>query len=230
MSGHALTPQEQFLIYINRLRDELDTAYTYYEIAKSLREFRHTRRLEFGEALTFFQVTQAANLFATVIAICRFIDERNDSLQLHSFFELVRNNLVLFTTSAYENRLRDKGRDEEDIKHWAQLHVEITGQMVDGDEAKVKSMPVTNLVRWRHKKLAHIDKDKVLKKIDLMTENPVTVKEIDDILTTLDEILNRYTGAYDGVSCKIGLPTAKPQIEYVMDAISFYRQSRKQRK
>lgn len=198
MSSHSVTPEEQFVIYQDKLRGEVNTAYTHYEIAKSLREFRHTRPSEYSEAITFFQVTTNANLFATVMTISRFIDQRNDCLQLRSFFELVRNNLGLFSTPAFKKRLADKGMSEEDIEHWAQLHVEITAQMVDEDEAKVKSVPINHLISWRHKKLAHIDKIRVLKNIDVMKANPVTVKEIDDILTTLDEILNRYRIAYDG--------------------------------
>lgn len=224
---HPTPQEEQFLIYMKRLRDELNIAYTHYEIAKSLREFRHTRLSDFNEAITFFQVTQNANLFAAVIAICRFIDERTDTMQLRSFFELVRNNLDLFTTSAFRTRLEHKGMDEEDINHWSQLHAGITEEMVNADEAKIKNMPVTNLMQWRHKKLAHLDKERALKEIDIMQENPVTVKEIDDILTTLDEILNRYSIAYDGGQWAIGLPPVKQQMVYIMDSLKFHRESKK---
>ena len=124
-----LTPDERFIIYHDRLRDELNTAFTHYEIAKSLREFSHTRRSEFIEALTFFQVTIDANLFAAVMTINRgFIDKRDDCLQLDGFFELVKANLDLFSTEAFKERLADKGRSQEDIEHWAQLHIEITPQ------------------------------------------------------------------------------------------------------
>ena len=232
MSSHSSTAEEQFVIYAQRLRHELNTAYTHYEIAKTLRQFRQTRRSDFSEAITLFEVTINANLFATVMTINRFIDKRNDCLQLHDFFELARKNkdLGLFSTPAFKKRLADKGMSEEDIEHWAGLHVEITAKMVDEDEAKLKSVPINHLKSWRHKKLAHIDKIRALKNIDVMKANPVTVKEIDDILTTLDEILNRYSIAYDGGQWVIGLPPVKQQMGYLMDAIKFYRQSRKERK
>jgi len=100
--------------------------------------------------------------------------------------------------------------------------------MVTEDKAKIGSLPIDNLRAWRHKKLAHIEKNLVIQNVDVMKENPVTIKEIDTILITLHEILDRYRNAYDGVQWILGLPPAKPQIEYIMDAISFYRQSRKQ--
>ena len=227
---HSIPPEEQFLIYMKRLRDELNTAYTHYQIAKSLREFRHTRLSDFNEAVTFFQVTQNANLFAAILSIFRFIDARTDTMQLRNFFGLVRNNLDLFTTSAYRKRLEHQGRDEEDVNHWTQLHVEITKETVDADEEKVRNMPVTNLIKWRHKKLAHLDKERALNEVDVMQENPITVREIDDILTTLDEILNRYSIAYDGVQYAIGLPPVKPEMKYIMDSLTFHRESRKRLK
>ena len=226
---HSISPEEQYLLYMKRLRDELNIAYTYYEIAKSIREFRHARLSDFNEAITFFQVTQNANLFATIISIFRFIDTRTDTMQLHSFFQLVRDNLDLFTTSAYRKRLEQEGRDEEDINHLTQLHVDITKETVDADEERVKNLPVTNLIQWRHKKLAHLDKEQALNEVDIMRENPVTVNEIDDILNTLNEILNRYSIAYDGAQWAIGLPPVRPQMEYIMDSIKYHRESRKRR-
>jgi len=231
MSTNILTTEKQFLIYHDRLRDELNTAYTHYEIAKSLREFNHTHRSEFIEALTFFQVTIDANLFAAVMTINRgFIDKRDDCLQLDGFFEVVKANLNLFSTKAFKKRLADTGRSKEDINHWARLHIQITPEIVCEDEARVKSVPIDNLKSWRNKKLAHIDKQQAMKNTSVMKAKPVAVKEIDDVLTTLDEILNRYRVAYDGTSWRIGLPPVRQQMEYLMDAIKFYQQSRKERK
>lgn len=225
-----LTPEERFLAYYDKLRDELNTAYTHYEICKFLRETRSTRRAEFSEALTFFSLTMNSNLFATVMSVNRFIDSHRKSLCLDVFFEFMRSNLDLFSATAYRKRLLDKGMDSEDCEHWVKLHTDITAEMVDQDKAKIESLPIHNLKVWRNKKLAHIERDLVTENVDIMKEYPVTIQEIDKILTTLHEILDRYRIAYDGVQWILGLPPAKPQIEYVMDAISYYRQSRKERK
>ena len=225
-----LTPEERFIAYYDKLRDELNTAYTHYEICKFLRETRSTRRAEFSEALTFFSLTMNSNLFATVMSVNRFIDSHRKSLRLDVFFEFIRNNLDLFSATAYRKRLLDKGMDSEDCEHWVKLHTDITAEMVDQDKAKIESLPIHNLRVWRNKKLAHIERDLVTENVDIMKEYPVTIQEIDKILTTLHEILDRYRIAYDGVQWILGLPPAKPEIEYVMDVISYYRQSRKERK
>ena len=229
-TNKTLTPDERFLAYYDKLRDELNTAYTYYEISKTLREIKSTRHAEFSEALTFLSSTLNATLFSTVMSINRFTDSHRDSLHLDVFFEFIRNNLNLFSATAYKKRLLDKGMDSEDCEHWVKLHTDITAEMVDQDKAKIESLPIHNLKVWRNKKLAHIEKDLVTENVDIMKEYPVTIQEIDKILITLHEILDRYRLAYDGVQWILGLPPAKPQIEYVMDAISYYRQSRKERK
>ena len=230
MPTRILAPDERFLAYYDKLREELNTAYTHYEICKYLREIRSTRRAEFSEALTFFSLTMNSNLFAAVMSINRFIDSRRDSLHLDVFFKFIRDNLSLFSATAYKKRLLARGVDSEGCEHWVKLHIDITAEMVEEDKAKIKSLPVHNLKVWRNKKLAHIEKDLVTKNVDIMKVFPVTIQEIDTILITLHDILNRYRIAYDGVEWILGLPPTKLQMEYIMDAISFYRQSRRERK
>jgi hypothetical protein len=219
--------ETQFVVYLKKLRNELDTAYTHYEIAKTLRTFRVERHADFSEAITFFQETINANLFSTIMTICRFMDTSSDCLQLNAFFKLLRNNLEIFSNEAYKKRLLDKGTNSGDLKHWVNIHLEITQKIVDDDEVKFKNLPVTNIRKWRNKKLAHIDKKRAISNSDIMKTNPVTVKEIDDILITLNDVLNRYSSSFDGVTHVIGLPPVKYQMEYIMDALSTYRKSRK---
>jgi N-dimethylarginine dimethylaminohydrolase len=120
-----------------------------------------------------------ATLFATVMSINKFIDSHRDSLHLDVFFEFIKNNLNLFSATAYKKRLLDQGRDSEDCEHWVKLHTDITAAMVDQDKAKIESLPVHNLKVWRDKKLAHIERNLVTKNIDVMKVNPVTIQEID---------------------------------------------------
>ena len=225
-----LTPDEQFIAYYERLRREINTAYTHYEICKALREMMGTRRAEFSEALTFFSETMNAHLFATVMSIGRFIYASGKSLHLEVFFDFVKKHKNLFSAASFKQRLLAQGHDGEYREHFAQLHHDITDEVVTEDKAKIRSLPIENLIAWRHKKLAHIEENLVVHNVDIMTEKPVTIQEIDTIIATIHEILNRYRIAYDGVEWILGLPPAKPQIEYIMDAISFYRQSRKERK
>jgi hypothetical protein len=222
------TSEEQFIIYYDRLRDEINKAYTHHEIAKALREMRKTRRSEFSEALTFFSLTMNAHLFETIMSIGRFVDTRGDSLHLNNFFRFIEQKKNLFSSASFKQRLLAQGHDNDYCEHFAQLHTDVTEAIVAEDRARIASLPVGNLIAWRHKKLAHIEKRLITENVDIMKEKPVTIQEIDTILITIHEILNRYRIAFDGTEWILGLPPAKPQIEYVMDALSHYRQSRKQ--
>jgi len=224
-----LTSDEQFIAYYDRLRDEINKAHTHYEIAKALREMGKTRRSEFSEAITFFSLTMNAHLFETIMSIGRFVDKRGDSLHLSIFFKFIEQNKNLFSTISFKQRLLAQGHDDDYCEHFAQLHTDITEAIVAEDRARIASLslPVGNLIVWRHKKLAHIEKKLVTENVDIMKEKPVTIQEVDTILITLHEILNRYRIAFDGTEWILGLPPAKPQIEYIMDAISFYRRQKK---
>ena len=99
------TPEQRFIIYYDKLRDELNTAFTNYEICKTIREKRATHRSEYSEAITFFTLIMNATLFSTVMSINRFIDSHRDSLHLDIFFKYILDNLHLFSTEAFR---RDK--------------------------------------------------------------------------------------------------------------------------
>lgn len=216
---------EQFVAYYDKLRNELNKAHTHYEISKCLKKAIQTHNAEFNEATTFFALTIDAHLFATVMSISRFTDRQRDSLHLKVFFKFVLDNLDMFSADNFKRRLRIKGTDDEDCEYWAAKHTDITCEMVSQDKARIKSLRISNIRTWRDKKIAHIEKDLVIKNIDIMKEHPVTIQEIDNIIDTFHEILNRYRVAYDGTAWAIGLPSVDHQITYVMDAITSYRQS-----
>jgi hypothetical protein len=175
------------------------------------------------DALTFFSLTTTANLFETVMSINRFIDMHRDSLHLDTFFNFVQNNLDLFSTEAFKRRLSEKGYDKEYCEDFGRIHKPITKETIVRDKAKIESLPIRNLKGWRDKKLAHIEKRFVAKDIDVLKKYPLTVTEIDDVLRTLHEILDRYRLAFDGVGWVLGLPPTKPQIEHIMDSLEVNR-------
>lgn len=98
--------------------------------------------------------------------------------------------------------------------------------MVDQDKETIMNLPIDNLRKWRHKKLAHIEEAFVTDNIKMSDNYPISIQDVDKILVTLHEILNRYRIAYDGSEWIIGLPPVKYQIEYIFNAINFQRESR----
>lgn len=227
MSQETITSEKRFILYYDRLRDEINHAYTHHEISKTLNEFRRTHRSEFSVAITFLQLTIYAHLYEAIMTICRFIDKPSKSLHLDNFFKFINNNLSLFSSESYKARLAAKGHDEEYCEDFVRRHQDITTDMVQEDKVKIESLPINNLKIWRDKKLAHIERELVLKETDIAKQYPIKIQDIDDILSTLHDILNKYRGAFDGVEWVLGLPSTKHQIAYIFNAISQYTQARK---
>jgi hypothetical protein len=119
MSASQLKPDERLLFCYDRLREEINTAYTHHEIAKSIREAKQHNPKEFSEAITFFQLSMLAHLISSIMTINRFIDYRDDSLKNFAF---IKSNLYLFSTASYKNRLLNSECDTEDCEHFCVLH------------------------------------------------------------------------------------------------------------
>jgi hypothetical protein len=170
MTGHLPELDEQFVTYYDKLRNELNKAHTHYEISKCLNRAIQTHNTEFNEATTFFALTIDAHLFATVMSISRFTDRRGDSLHLNVFFKFIMDNIDIFSVENFKKRLSRKGTDIEDCEHWALKHVDVTQETIVQDKAKIESLPIANIRAWRDKKIAHIEKDLVLRNVDIMIE------------------------------------------------------------
>ncbi len=227
MSKTAISPEEQFLKYHNKLRDELNLAYTHHETCKALKKFMKTYLDEFNVAPAFFGLTIDAHLFATIMSINRFIDDHANAFKLKKFFKLIEQNPDMFSDEAYRRHLKDKGYDDEDCKYWLENRVRLTSDAIKKDEKIIEKLPVKNLKDWRNKELAHIDELYVLTDAKISQTSPITSADIDQIINTLHEILNRYLLAFDGSEWAIGSPASgvTDQIEYILSSIRFKNKS-----
>jgi hypothetical protein len=229
MSKTSISLEEQFMKYHNKLRDELNLAYTHHEICKTLRELMKNYLDEFNVAPAFFALTIDAHLFATIMSINRFIDDHANAFKLSKFFKLIEQNPDVFSDEAYRRHLKDKGYDDEDCKHWLENRVRLTSDAIKKDEKIIEKLPVKNLKDWRNKKLAHIDELYVLTDAKISKMSPITSADIDQIIHTLHEILNRYLLAFDGSGWAIGSPACgvSDQIEFILGSIRFSKKSKR---
>lgn len=228
MEGSALTPEERFLKYHNKLREELNWAHTHHEICKTLRKHTSDYLNEMNAAPLFFSLTIDAHLFTTIMSINKLIDEHSSSsLKMTKFFKFIEDNFSIFSDESYVKHLRAKGHDDEDCGHWLKIRTRITHDTIVEDRQVIKNIPIENLKDWRDKKLAHIDEVYVLTDTKVSQKSPITSADMDKIINTLHGILNRYLLAYDGSGWELGLPAGvSDQIVYILDSIRFHRESR----
>lgn len=227
MTNCAITPEEQFLKYHDRLRDELNRAYTHHEICKTLKMLTSSYLNEINTAPSFWGLTIDAHLFATIMSINRFIDEHARAFRMKTFFTFIEKNFNIFSDEAYEKRLRNKGYDDQDCIYWLKNRTKVTHDIIERDKETIENLPARNLKDWRDKKLAHIDEIYVLTDATVSQESPITSADIDQIIGTLHDVLNRYSSAYDGSGWAIGAPAAgtSDQIVRILDSIKFYKGS-----
>jgi Holliday junction resolvase RusA-like endonuclease len=227
ISNEASTDAEETFVKCHQeLRDELNNANWHFKIWKYLWELRGTHNEELNQAPAFFGLTIHAHLLAALVRLNKFFDRKEQHLSIRNFLDFIEQNLDIFSNEAFQARMRSKGRYESYI---IKDHNEITLQKVEEDRKKVNDLPVAYIRRWRNAVLVHINADCVLRGTDVMKKYPVKQRQIDNIIDTLDDMLNDYSVAYDDVTWAKGL-----SIEYgmktVVDAIRFWiTETRRQR-
>lgn len=218
--------EETFVKYHQELRGELNNANWHFTVWKYLQELRGTYHKELNQAPSFFGLTVHAHLLAALVRINKFLDKNEKHLSIRKFLDFIEQHLDIFSNKAFEARMRNTGRYESYI---IKEHSEITLQKVEEDRRKVEDLPVAPIRRWRNTVLVHIEAERVLRSIDIMKKYPVKQRQIDDIINTLDDILNEYLVAYDASVWAKDL-AVKDGIKSVVDAIRFQiTETRRQR-
>lgn len=208
---------ETFIKYHQELRGELNNANWHFTIWKYLQELRGNYHKELNQAPSFFGLTMYAHLLAALVRINEFFDRDEEHLSIRKFLDFIKQNLDIFSNEAFEARLRSEDRYESYI---VKEHNEMTLQKVEEDRKKVDDLPVAHIRHWRNTILVHIEEGRVLRGIDIMKKYPVRQRQVDDIINTLDKMLNEYLVAYDYSSWAKDL-AVKDEIKSVVDAIRF---------
>lgn len=218
VSNHELTPKEkEFVKYHARLRGELNSANWHFAICKHLQELGKTYLDELNVAPAFFRLTRDAHALAAAMRLNRFFDKGKGHLTVYVFLDFVEQNLDIFSNQAFEERIRG-GKTSYEIA--MRTHTEITSQIVEQDRQRLDQLPIDKLRKWRNKALAHIQKEYVLEDINVFKQYPLTPAQVDEIINTLHEILNRYSNAYESVTWSKEL-YLEHGMQEVMEAIRF---------
>jgi hypothetical protein len=216
--------EEEFSKYHEKLRNELNRVNWHFTILKYIKEIHKDYLKELNQAPAFFSLTIDAHLYATLMRLNRFFDKKEKVKHLHmnSFLNFIEQNLDIFSHQAFERRLRALGRYDERAE---KFDSGITAEKVVQDRKKLGDLPISALKDWRNKILAHIDRDYVAKGVDVAKKHPIKIKHTEQIINTLDDMLNEYCLAYDFSTHSKDL-TVEQGIQYVLDAIRFERQNK----
>jgi hypothetical protein len=218
--------EEYFQKYYDKLIWETLHARAHLKLWERLENYRATGYLhELNKAPHFFNFTIKAHIDDALLTLSRILDRHEDSLSIWKFLNFSEQNCRIFSTEVFRERMRQKPNYDE---YWVESHTSITLKEIQEDRQKLKSLEHTlnNLKIWRGKVIAHIDR-KFLRRGKIISEEyPLQRQQLQEVIDTLFQILNRYSGAFNSSTFAEKF-FDEDDIQYLMDSIRFEIKERK---
>ena len=218
--------EKDFLQYHTTLRNELNNANWHFAVWKCLHKLDKDYSREMDIAPAFFALTMRAHLVETTMRLCRCLDRRNDTVDIYSFLDYAEAHREMFYKRALRRRIEGEYA-ERMVERTLQRHTSMTPTRISKLKERIAKLPIENLRRQRNKAFAHIAREVTLEGIDVFEKYPVKVGEIETIISTLDEVLNELSNAYNTCTCAKELygSSLEHSIQEILDSIRFKRQA-----
>jgi hypothetical protein len=216
---------DEFRSLLTALLDDLTDARFNFRLHQSLVAATKEYAEEFGQSLTFWNLTFGALIDAVVIRLCRAYDTQSGAvLNLGNLLEAIRLNMSIFDEPNFRERL--KGNVFVDSLA-ANLKPPDPEQLQKDIEAVSVSDPLVNkLIKWRHNYIAHRSSTSVLVPQKLAGQHPFLYTEIDALLSRALQIGNRYSMLFDA-SVQSTMMIGKDDYLTVLEAIRDQHKARK---
>lgn len=213
--------EEQFRKYLDAFRFEGTKLGMFIAVYRYLYERRRDALAEMNMAPAFFQtVTSALRTVIIVWAHKLVVGGTVQEVSLRTFLTFVGENLDLFSTDAFRRR-RQLAADDWRVRE----HEAPTIKDVRADRKRLSGLKaVPTLETHRNKYQAHFDPAYFLTPDALGNLAPLRWADLDEIRTVLAEILNRYSGAFNGEQF-VFEPVNADDIQYVFEALRRFRES-----
>ncbi len=218
--------------YYDKLVQEIIRANFHFKLWRRLEDCKVEYIHELRQANAFWVFTMQAHFDAALMHLFKVLDTHPDALSIRKFLNFVDSNSRIFSTMAFEQRQTAKGTDKELCRYQVARHCPICHQHIKEDEAKLNRLetPINNLAEWRDKVYAHIDRTALLKGTGLDITHPVPITDMDNIIVTTKEILNRYSQAFDASRWVVEMDCEEAEIKAIMEAVRFKRQELRARR
>lgn len=220
--------EEYFQKYYDRLIWETLHARAHLKLWERLEKFKATDYLdELNQAPHFFTFTTKAHLDDALLTLARILDRRlrHDPLSIWKLLDFVEQNQEIFSTEAFRHRMIEKPNYDE---YWTKSHKPITLKEIEEDRQKLASLEhvISNIEKWRDKVIAHIDRKVVTRNKIISEEYPLKLQQLEEVINTLFQILNRYSAAFKSSTFAEKF-VGEDDVQNVMNFIRFDIQERK---
>jgi hypothetical protein len=221
--GIRVRDSVQFGNLLKALADEIVNAQVHFKLYQDLVASYPTYADEFGQSNTFWSLTLAAHLDATIIRLCKAFDQHANSLNLRNLLQAIANNLHFFDETDFRERLKggpfvDSLAADTSKPDAAQLRQDI--ESVSKNDAIVKK-----LTQWRNKFYAHRDPQTALNPNTISTGCPFTLEDIRELSLRGVVILNRYSNLFSALSYStsiVGRDDYKSVLDAVRESLALY--------
>ena len=213
--------EDYFRRYYDRLIREVLNGRAHLKLWERLENYRATDYLdELNQAPHFFHFTTKANLEDALLTLSRILDRHEDSLSIWKFLNFAEQNREIFSTQAFHRRMQQKPNYDE---YWAESHKPITNNEINEDRQKLAKLEhvISNIKKWRDKVIDHMDRDVITKNKVISKEYPLKLKQLQEVIDTLFQILNRYSAAFESSTFAERF-ISEDDVQFVIDCIRFY--------
>ncbi len=185
--------EEHFNKYRKNLRQEIHRFIDCASILRQISESTATYQHEMNFAPSFFQNVEAA-LFTTIVLWADNIFDEHGQCGIFNFLTFIEHNRKWITVE--ELKLRRNYTDD----HWTlKNHEPITFKSIEIHRNKIKSLTVLNSFEIRRDKFhGHFDKKYFFDKSIFNKIAPITWDQLDEVGKMMEDILNFYSGEFDG--------------------------------
>jgi hypothetical protein len=179
---------------LNALADEIVQAHIRRRLWCGLQAERPKHEREFLQSNHFWAVTLEALKDGVLTNLCRVYDQETSSLNLVNLLDTVKANLHLFSEAHFRERMAGNAF----VDSLAKYERVPDGKDLDSD---IKSVSCDNplvkkLMIWRGNLVAHKGAKVALGKKKILTDNPLTHGEVDQLLEHALDTFNKYLGLY----------------------------------
>jgi hypothetical protein len=207
--------ENKFEQYREHLHDEVLRLSTYIYLYKHLHQRKQTRLDEMNMAPCFFQ-TVFKSLYSSIILWVNNLFDPKARRGFFNFLTFAENNLQIFSVSCFQKRLNCPNG------HWMLNRTPITTQTIESDRDKITNLkPLKSIKIRRDKFYAHFDEKYAFHKQKISYDAPIGLTDLDDVISTMKDILNTYSTAYDGKMHLYKLMNVD-DVDYLLDILHDY--------
>jgi hypothetical protein len=188
-------PDQYFQSYRTHLTEEIIKLTSFISLYQNIDSKMKSHLRELNVAPAFFGLVQESLYSSIIIWIYKLFDPGGER-GFVNFLRWVQSNIGLFSKDSFCKRKNYKD------DHWIFTRLDwkpITKDDVTEDLQRIERIPVLGSVKkQRDQFYAHFDKKFFFNQPQLHTESPIKMNDLNEIVSLMDELLNKYSTAYDG--------------------------------